>query len=208
VPEQDVLMADATATSARVELPEISKTLTSLTNEVAGIRDNARFLHEDAQDLHHAVQVEDLNARTSLKARAGVQDLLQEIARRGFAWSTIAELVGVSVPALRKWRAGDGVSGENRREVARLAALCEWLDEYMITDVASWFEVPLADEVRVTPASLYKGGRVDLVLDYAAQRLGPERVLDEYEPGWRDALRNRFEVFEAGDGNLSLRKKA
>lgn len=208
MPEQDVLMADATATSARVELPEISKTLTSLTNEVAGIRDNARFLHEDAQDLHHAVQVDDLNARTSLKARAGVQDLLQEIARRGFAWSTIAELVRVSVPALRKWRAGDGVSGENRREVARLAALCEWLDEYMITDVASWFEVPLADEVRVTPASLYEGGRVDLVLDYAAQRLGPERVLDEFEPGWRDALRSRFEVFEAEDGNLSLRKKA
>ena len=115
--------------------------------------------------------------------------------------------MGVSVPALRKWRAGEGVSGDNRREVARLAALCGWLDEYFITDVASWFEVPLADGVRVTPATIYKAGRVDLVLDYAAHRLAPERVLDAYEPAWRDSLRSRFEVFEAEDGNFSLRKK-
>lgn len=208
MPEQDVLRGNPTATSARIDLPEISETVTTLTQRVAGIRDNARVLHEDASELHHQMQTEDLNARTSLKARASVQDLLAEAASRGFAWSTIAELVGVSVPALRKWRAGEGASGENRREVARLAALCAWLDEYLIADVASWFEVPITDEVRVTPADLYKAGRVDLLLDYAAQRLAPERVLDAHDPGWRERIATRYEVFDPGDGELSLRKKS
>lgn len=207
MPEQGTL-TDATATSSVVAPPPITKTLTTLTNEVAGIRDSARFLHEDAQELHRDLQAEDLNARTALKAREGVQDLLGEIAERGFAWSTIAELVGVSVPALRKWRAGEGVSGENRRSVARLAALCEWLDEYFITDVASWFEVPLADDVRVTPETLYRAGRTDLVLDYAAQRITPERALNQFDAAWRESRSSKFEVYEAGDGNLSLRKKA
>lgn len=207
MPEQTA-RTDATATSSVVALPKISKTLSTLTGEVAGIRDTARFLHEDAEELHHSLQQEDLNARTALKAREGVQDLLQQIAARGFAWSTIAELVGVSVPALRKWRAGEGASGENRREVARFTALCEWLDEYFITDVASWFEVPLADDVRLTPEGLYRAGRIDLVLDYAANRVAPEQVLDAFDPSWRESRRSRFDVFEASDGNFSLRKKA
>lgn len=197
----------ATMTTARIPLEEISATWSSLAAETAGLRDNARFLHDDASALHQKTQRHDLNARTSAKARASTQVLLAELADRGYSWRMIARLVGVSIPALRKWRQGDSSTGENRRRIAELAALTDFLDEYMIADVPSWLEVPLDPDVAVTCADICAAGRVDLVLDFAANRTAtPHALLDAFDPNWRLKV-SEYEVVPSPDGIGSIRRR-
>lgn len=195
-------------TTVHVPEEDISTTFsTSLIAEVAGVRDSARFLHDDASALHHDVQRHDLNARTSAKARASAQELLNELAERGYSWSMIARLAGVSVPAVRKWRQGESPTGENRRRVAEIAALSDFIDEYMISDVPGWLEIPLDPDVSISCADLCAAGRVDLVLDYAANRItDPHAVLDAYNPDWRQEMSD-YEVFTAPDGTQSIRRR-
>jgi len=197
----------ATMTTARIPVEEISPTWSSLTQETAGLRDTARFLHDDASALHHRTQKHDLSARTSVKARASVQDLLNELADRGYSWSMIARLAGVSVPALRKWRLGDSPSGENRRKIAELAALTDFLEEYMINDVPGWLEIPLDSDAPISCADVCAAGRIDLVLDFAAHRIPePHSLLDAFDPHWRSSTSD-FEVYTAPDGSPSIRRR-
>ncbi len=196
-----------TMTTAITTQEEISPTWSSLNRETAGLRDNARFLHDDASELHHRTQQHDLDARTFAKARSSTQELLADLSTRGYSWRTIAQLAGVSVPALRKWRLGEGSSGENRRKIAQLVALTELLDEYHIADVPSWLEMPLSDAVRTTLIDVIAGGSVDLVLDFAANRVtDPQQLLDAFDPDWR-SRRSDFEVYQAPDGTRSIRPK-
>jgi hypothetical protein len=198
----------ATMTTARVPIEEeITATWSSLTAETAGLRDNARFLHDGASALHQETQRHDLDARTFAKARASAQDLLTELANRGYSWTTIARLVGVSVPALRKWRMGENPSGENRRRLGQLAALTDFLEEYMINDVPSWLEMPLDDTVPTTCADICAAGRVDLVLDFAANRINhPHDLLDAFNSQWRSDA-SPYEVVTAPDGIPSIRRR-
>ena len=197
----------ATMTSARVPVEEISPTWSSLAEKTAGLRDNARFLHDDASALHQRTQRHDLNARTSAKARASAQELLNQLAHLGYSWSMIARLVGVSVPALRKWRQGESSTGENRRRIAELAALTDFLDEYMITDIPSWLEVPLDPYAAITCADICAAGRVDLVLDFAANRIAsPHALLDAFDPDWKLKISD-YEVIPSADGIPSIRRR-
>jgi len=197
----------ATMTTARVPVEDISATWSSLHARTAGLRDNARFLHDDASALHQEAQRHNLNARTSAKARASTQELLSELADRGYSWSMIARLVGVSVPALRKWRQGESSTGENRRRIAEFAALNDFLDEYMISDVPSWLEVPLDPMVSITCADICAAGRVDLVLDFAANRIAsPHALLDAYDPDWKLKISD-YEVIPSADGVPSIRRR-
>ncbi len=197
----------STMTTARVPVEEIPATWSSLAKRAAGVRDNARFLHDDASALHQETQRYDLKSRTSAKARRSPQELLNEMADRGYSWSMIARLTRVSVPALRKWRNGESPSGENRRKIAELAALTDFLEEYMITDVPGWLEVPLDANVATTCADLCVAGRIDLVLDFAAGRISdPHAVLDKFDPDWRSKISD-YEVFTAPDGSPSLRQR-
>ena len=77
----------------------------------------------------------------------------------------------------------------------------------MVSEPASWFEMPLVDGAPVTPATLYAAEQVSLVFDYASEHSDPESVLNEFRPDWRDEYRSQFEVFVAGDGQRSLRVK-
>jgi hypothetical protein len=141
--------------------------------------------------------------------RSSARDLLQELADLGFAWRDVARLVGVSVPAVQKWRRGDGITGVNRLEVASLVAAFDLVAEhYGVQKVASWFEVPLLVGVPVTPIVLWAGGRPDLVFDYASGHTpDPEQILTSWDPQWRERYRSGFEVFRADDGQLSIRPK-
>jgi hypothetical protein len=197
----------STMTTARVPVEEIPATWASLSKETAGLRDNARFLHDDVSALHHETQRYDLKSRTAAKARRSAQELLGELADRGYSWSMIARLTGVSIPALRKWRHGDSPSGENRRRIAELAALTDLLEEYMITDVPGWLEVPLDPDVPTTCADICAAGRVDLVMDFAATRISdPHALLDAFNPDWRSQISDS-EVFTAPDGSPSIRRR-
>ena len=77
----------------------------------------------------------------------------------------------------------------------------------MVDEIASWFEMPLSSSAPVTPIVLYAANRADLVFEFASGHADPEALLSEFDPDWRERYRSDFEVFEAGDGNRSIRMK-
>jgi transcriptional regulator with XRE-family HTH domain len=125
------------------------------------------------------------------------------------SWSDIASWAGVSVSAVRKWRKGEAATPENRSRLAKIAALLDWLTEYMIEDPAQWLEMEFALPVgySIRPLDLLLEGHFGSLLDIAAGRATPEQELDRLEPGWRDSRRSDFEVFEAGDGQRAIRAR-
>lgn len=211
-PNQDLLAVPGTAGSEIIPPPPLSgtKTVTRvLTEDIGIIRYQARDLHEATEELHQKSHIAEWNERTANRGKAKTQDLLNELADLGFAWRDIARLVGVSVPALQKWRRGEGVTGENRLKVASLLAACDLVSEDYpnIHDVSSWFEMPIHLEAPVTPIDLWVDGRTDLVFEFASSHPDPDRILTAWDPAWRDRYRSDFEVFRAGDGQLSIRPK-
>lgn len=179
-----------------------------LTEDIGGDRTEVRGLHEDYDDLHKRSRDFEWRLRTAERAKASVPTMLTELADLGFAWRDIARLVGVSVPAVQKWRRGEGVSGDRRLAVASLLAACDEIAEhYMVDELASWFEMPLVAGVPVTPIDMYAVSRADLVFEFAGGQVDPEALLTEFDPDWRERYRSDFEVFEAADGHRSIRMK-
>jgi transcriptional regulator with XRE-family HTH domain len=202
-----------TVTDVGVE-PTSTRTISDLVEDAGHLHNRAGLHVQDATELRSATTqlhtdtvLEMLRARASSHATQALQQLLAVLDGRGLAWRDIARLVGVSVPALRKWRNGEPATGENLLKVARLVALCEVLEEQaLITDPASWLEVPLVDDVPVTGLDLYAGKRVDLLIRHALHNeADPEELLDEFRPGWREEFRGTFEFFTAEDGMPGLR---
>jgi hypothetical protein len=205
------LVEPATAATDINPPPSLTETRTVahvLTEDIGHIRQQARDLHEVTDQLHQRSHYAEWNDRTSWRGRSSTQDLLNKLAELGFAWRDIARLVGVSVPAVQKWRRGEGTTGENRQRVASLVAACDLVAEhYGIKEVASWFEVPLLLGVPVTPVDLWAGERPDLVFDYASGHTDSDHILTDWDPGWRERYHSDFEVFRADDGRHSIRLK-
>lgn len=190
------------------KLTETRLTPPRLTKEVGGIRSEARALHNDVDDLHKRTHEDEWRTATAERGRASVTSMLTELADLGFAWRDIARMVGVSVPAVQKWRKGEKASGDSRSRIASLLAACDLIsDHYMVDEIASWFEMPLSSAAPVTPIVLYAASRADLVFEFAGGHVDPEALLTEFDPDWRERYRSDFEVFEAGDGNRSIRMK-
>jgi transcriptional regulator with XRE-family HTH domain len=175
----------------------------------AGLRDVKNIEASDATAQHHEQIVVDLDRRAMVKARQGVPALLEELGRRGFSWREVARLSGVSVPAVRKWRTGGTFAPERRTDLARLAGLCDLLDEYLVIDPAGWLATPIVKGVPVTWIDLYMAGLAEQVVDGATpnRTSDPHRLLDAFDAGWREKYRTDYEVFEASDGELSIRAK-
>ncbi|MFJ6844307.1 hypothetical protein ACIQRE_16790 [Streptomyces griseoluteus] len=172
------------------------------------LRSAAKVLAEDTVDLHQRVSFQEWQERTNLRGRQAPQELLQEIADLGFAWRDIARMTRVSVPAVQKWRRAGGITGENRRHLASILALCDLITErYFVCDIASWFEMPISSLAPVTPIDLFSEGRHDLVLDHASGHSDSEQILTAYDPDWRDRYRSDFEVYKDHDGEMSIRPK-
>jgi hypothetical protein len=181
----------------------------SLTADVGWARSKARLLNEDFNVLHRDIQDAEWRVAASDRCKESVATMLGELADRGFAWRDIARLVNVSVPAVQKWRKGERASGDSRWRVASLLAACDLIsDHYMVDEIASWFETPLALSAPVTPITLYAADRADLVFELASGNSDPEMLLLQFDPDWRERYLSDFEVFEAGDGNRSIRMKS
>jgi transcriptional regulator with XRE-family HTH domain len=183
-------------------------------SELSGfIRTLATAVNEAATDMHQGDYMVEHRVRTSDLAGAGGQVLLGELADLGFAWRDIAKMIGVSVPAIQKWRRGEGLTGENARKLARLVAGCEIIQKFnpVITDIATWFEVPIVDEAPVTPMDLWATGNQQLVFEHArvdvSSKVDPYLTMDSFDPNWRETYRSDFETFRAGDGELSIRAR-
>lgn len=191
-----------------VPAPVAPPATAELIPQVSALRYRADLVNAAVVSLDRDVLRLNLDEQTTARERESVQSLLEVLSERGFAWSMLSRLLDVSVPAVRKWRLGQGASPENRHGLARLAALLDMLDEqFMIEDPAAWLEIPLGS-TRRTLADAYSAGRVDVILDYAGRRItSPDRVLDVIEPRWREAEAARqFETFVAADGDLGIRR--
>jgi transcriptional regulator with XRE-family HTH domain len=174
------------------------------------LRTEVDMLGGEMQELHGVVRENDLADRTLEKSKKSVASLLQELAGdRGMGWSDIAEVVGVSVSAVRKWRKGGVASPESRSKLARIATLLDVLEEKgTIADPAAWMEMDFTLEPGyfIRPLDLYLEGHVTELIELAEQRQSTAQVLDRVRPDWR---RNRhdFEVFLDDDGERSLRRR-
>jgi len=205
-------MADAGTIGSEIIPPEeVSATRTAaklLTEDIGFGRARARVLNEEFNDLHQRSHFVEWRAMTADHGKAGMTEMLAELAELGFAWRDVARLASVSVPAVQKWRRGEGATGENRRRVASLLAACDLIAEhYEVREIASWFEMPLVGEAPVTPIDLYAEERADLVFDYASGHADPVQILSDFDPQWRERYRSDFEVFRATDDQLSIRPK-
>jgi len=180
----------------------------SLTTKVGDNRSVARVRHEDYGDLHKTIHDVEWRISAAERGKASVTSMLGELADLGFAWRDIARLVNVSVPAVQKWRRGENASGDSRSRIAGLLAACDLIaNHYMVDEIASWFEMPLSPSAPVTPITLYAANRADLVFEFASGHADPEALLSDFDPDWRERYRSDFEVFEASDGNRSIRLK-
>lgn len=198
-------------TSESITTPTLSETklmAARLTEDVGGGRSEARILHMQYEDLHQRSRDVEWRAATAGRAKAGVATMLGDLADLGFAWRDIARLVGVSVPAVQKWRKGEKASGDSRKKLASLLAACDLIaSHYKVEEIASWFEMPLSSLAPITPIDLYADDRTDLVFEFACGHTDPEAILTQFDPDWRERYRSDFEVFQAGDGKMSIRMK-
>jgi hypothetical protein len=199
---------------AQSEVPTL-KTLTiderirDIAARAGHLRYSTSMVNSDAAELQHEAVHIQLDIRTAHLAQQEPATLLEQLSDMGFAWRDIARMVGVSVPALRRWRTGELPSGQHRRGVAQLLAFAETIrDELVIFEPASWMEVPISGEAPTTPIDLYAAGQLDTVFDLASEHCTPEEALDQAEPGWRDKYRSDWEVDTAEDGQPYIRLKS
>jgi hypothetical protein len=207
----NAIFDDRTKTSADTPAPaEVSQTRTigELLEDLGHLRSCARLLGDDVAEIHHDVFWRQLDERARRVEARSPQDMLGELADRGFAWRDIATLVGVSVPALRRWRQGESPTGGHRLGIARVLAFVEILEaDHLISVPASWLEMPLSPDAPVSGVDLATAGRYEDLLDLAAGHASAAEVLDRWQPDWRTRYRSDFEVFEAPDGEAGIRSR-
>jgi hypothetical protein len=133
--------------------------------------------------------------------RQPLSTVLEELAATwGVAWADVARMVGVSVPALRKWRTSGGAAADNMRRLAELTAFFRILKEVGVEEPASWISIPCVSGYTVTPRHLYKPGSAAALIDLATASISPEEVLNELHPSWKTDFATDFEVVVAEDG--------
>ncbi len=174
------------------------------------LRTEVDMLGGEVQELHSEVRGHDLADRSLEKSKKSAANLLDELASdRGMGWSDIAEVVGVSVSAVRKWRQGGVASPDSRTKLARIAALLDVLEEKgAIEDPAAWMEMDftLGAGYFIRPLDLYLEGHVTQLIELAEQRQTTAQVLDHVRPNWRQS-RSDFEVILDDDGDRSIRRR-
>jgi hypothetical protein len=185
---------------------------TRISNAERTERDAGRRRREarEAIDWHEQTLRSLLRHKTDDKARLGLPSLLLILTTEyGLGWTDIARLVGVSVPAVRKWRHGGDITSTRLQSVARLVAFLNMLEEEEIRDPATWLNLPLddpGDEIfsgAITKRQIYISGGVIDLLEYAKRYISPEELLARASVSEsRTSGINR--VVSAPDGNLSI----
>ena len=97
-----------------------------LATEIGGNRSVARIVHADYDDLLKRIHDVEWRTAAAERGKASVASMLVELADLGFAWRDIARMVGVSVPAVQKWRKGEKASGDSRSQLSSLLARTTW----------------------------------------------------------------------------------
>ena len=167
-------------------------------------------LHQQVDQPHSDTLDAELRTVANERNKEPLGELLAKLSALGFSWRDIARIVGISVPALRKWRLGGTATGDNRKKLATLVAFCDIANtRFRIPQIAAWLEAPVHPEAPLTCLDMMAGGRFDLVLRLARDvSPDPQTVLDEFEPGWRERYASDVEVFTGPDGIPGLRLAA
>lgn len=207
------LRSDRTSGNSSYTLTKLPETTpsTSVFDQVdLNYRDSTE-LHGRVCDTRRLAHKVELDGKTTAHGRKAPAEALEQLSDYGFAWRDVARVIGVSVPALNKWRKGTGITGENRLKIARLLALLDMLADRFIAEPASWLEMPITDGVGLNGIDLLEQGRFDLVLALASPHTGDntiDSVLNEFDANWREKfVDNNFESFAAEDGQISIRPK-
>ena len=201
------LKFDAYATQATAQGTATIAILTDLYSQLTG---PAKLLHKSVEDGRRHVRLRDLDNRTADKSRSDAEQLLEELAiDRGLSWSEIARLCEVSVSAVRKWRAGESISPDRRRALARLAAFLELLEDVgPVGEPAGWMNMRLSEHHTVTAADLYLQGRAEDLLEQTQGHLSINDLLDRWDSDWRATTRSEWVVADGPDGQRSLVRRA
>lgn len=194
----------SSVTTPHIEQPtKLSHDL--LADEAGHLRNTVELLSGDVAEIHDDSLMLQLSARADEAAKRSPTELLDELSDRGFSWTAIARVVGVSVPAVRKWRQGQPASAASRMALARLVALIGVLEgEHHVSDPAGWLELPIAESAYTGVDVLVSGNESGLIKFAANHLTGPE-LLDQTSATWRDERDSRFEVVHAGDGAPAIR---
>lgn len=204
-----VTTASDSLTATRTSAPSTLEAL-QLSEQARSLARNVHKLHEDVDQINVRTDLHEWRIRTAHHARLGnALAALTALADMGLAWRDISKLIGVSVPAVQKWRRGGEIANENKIKIFGLAAVFDLLAAPLqIHDGGSWFQVPLSPDAPITPIDLWAAGKEELVFELAHENTNPDAVLDKFDPAWRERYRSDFEVFRADDGDLSVRTKA
>jgi transcriptional regulator with XRE-family HTH domain len=214
----DINIADQTKTtftSAPLQgVPRTrTRTIDELVEEIGSGHNQSQLLTNDAADLTkrwaeiygHSSSLQ-LNQKARELAKKPAAELLNFLAETGFAWRDIARMVGVSVPAVRKWRQGESPTPQNLFTIATIAALVQILQhELIVTDIASWMEIPLVPGAPTNAIDLVANSLFTEVVGLALEHLKPDVFMDSYIPDWRNRFQSDFEVFIAPDGLPGIR---
>jgi len=191
----------------RALVPAATRTAVALLTEDAdNLRHQVKTLSVDVGETHQRFYRQEWSVLTQQRQAQNPLELLNELAEEGFAWRDIARLIGVSVPAIQKWRKGDRLSGGNRHKLASLLAARDFIaSHYYVDDITSWFEMRIIDDAPVTPIDLWTTGQQLLFFEYVTRHLTPEETMNKFDPEWRERYQTDFETFRDKDGNLGLR---
>ena len=207
IPDIEDDQGTAADSVAHAVVPSATKTAAILlTEDVSKIRTEVKTLSYDAGQTHQLAYQHEWSVLTQQRGTQSPVDLLDQLGVMGFAWRDIAQLIGVSVPAVQKWRKGERLSGDNRRKLASLIAAIDLLvGHFYVEDIASWFEVPVSESAPITPIDLWAKGERVLFFDYGMGHLTSEETLNRFDPEWRERYRTDFVTFRSEDGHLGLR---
>jgi len=132
--------------------------------------------------------------------------LLSELASTyGMSWIDLSTLVGVTIPAIRKWRLGGATSEENEEKLRALVAFVKAVATVRNTpDPVNWLDERLVPGFAVTVKDLYSPQNVPVLLAYANGDFADAKdLLNEVRPNWRSEDRTGFEVRDI-DGHKAL----
>lgn len=186
-----------------------AQTARGLADRAGFLRDHLGNLGEDVGETHRQALSASLREAATAKSRKSTGDLLSELSMdRGFAWAAVADLLGISIPALRKWRKDGGVSGPNRARLNQLCAFCDLLAQYAIDDVAAWLDTPILADYYITPRWLYSryAQAPVALLELASQtRVDPVCWLEELDARVLAAANRRVhELVTEDDGSVAI----
>lgn len=151
----------------------------------------------------YSAQLDAAAARYSQSEPKEVVDVLTRT--HGVSQLVIAQALGVSPTAVRKWRRGEPATPSHRGRLARLAALVELLHDLEVHDPAGWLCIPVSDRSTLRPLDIFVANRPELVLLLASRIDQPRAVLDLFDPEWAEkfGIDEEYEIIEHADGSRS-----